>query len=203
MSEIKKILAEFISYDDTKFKGKVIIKYKQPNGFDKAKEWSHQATEEDLSDDAVLKYSSASAGERFTVHQTKDEKGWPIIVDITDAKDAEDAYTPKGGGKKDWKGGNSDGGVGAQVGNALNVAAITLGAGCTLEDIKIRAKGVLDLGDELKVYLKDKTPKKEPGVVAKEEEKLKTRAELLKEKAAKPVNEEQELIDDALQDVEF
>lgn len=44
---------------------------------------------------------------------------------------------------------------GAQVGNALNVSAITLGAGCTVDQIIKRAWDVICAGEQLKTRLKN------------------------------------------------
>lgn len=128
MSEekIRKILGEFQSYDGEKFEGKYIISYKQPNSQDPSKVWNHQAIDAELSDDAVRKLISASAGERLCFHQGSDGK-YPVIRDITDAKDADPK--PTGGKaqykKNDYKPKDESGvAVGAAWTNAIEIAKL-------------------------------------------------------------------------------
>jgi len=129
MSEPRKILGEFVSYEEKEFYGvnKYVISYKQPSSADASKVWKHQAVESALTDKAVELLVGLNAGERLCVHQDKDEKGYPIIVDITDAKDvpAKASF-----GAKYAKGGNSvprdDSGiaVGAAYTNAIEMVKL-------------------------------------------------------------------------------
>lgn len=209
MTEPRKILGEFVSYEEKEFYGvnKYIISYKQPNSADPSKVWKHQAVEADLTDESVNLLIDLSSGERLCVHQDKDEKGYPIIVDLTDAKDAPEK---KEGGKTWQKGGGSgDGGVGAQVGNAINNAALVLGPGKTVSELESTAWEIIEVGERLKAKLLAKrAATKATGEKAAEAEKPKSRAELAKEKKAEDAIVEQdagepELENDDLENVNF
>lgn len=149
--DIKKYLGEFIS-KESKFFGdveKYIVVYKQPNGTDPTKEWNHQAVVDNLSNEAVLKIDGLSAGERFCVHLGKDGK-YPIIVDVTDAKDAPAPYTAgKAQYKKnDWKPKDETG----------------VAVGAAYKDVKenmdlLEAKPKFKTLDEVRAFVKDEARK--------------------------------------------
>lgn len=232
MSEPRKVLGEFISYEEKEFYGvtKYVISYKQPHSSDPAKIWKHQAAEDDLSEKATAKLVELSAGERFCVHQDKDDKGYPVIVSLSDAKDAPEKKTQ---GTYQKKGGNytpkDDSGiaVGAAYTNAIEILRI---AGVVEKNIdklielvdEVAAKVLVNkLAQEAKLKAsKAAAAKEEP----KAEEKKKSKAELLKEKKAAeakaepvkakakkepdpepPLEEEDsvEIEDDDLDDVQF
>ena len=96
----------------------------------------------------VLK--TVNAGDTVTIEITKEGNFWPLTK-VTAGAVATAAP------KKSWSGGSKSfvqkDDVGAQVGNALNVAAITLGAGSTEAQIEKRAQAVLAIGERLKKHL--------------------------------------------------
>jgi hypothetical protein len=96
-NEPKKYLAEFISKEEKTFGDveKYVITHKQPNSQEPAKERKYGAIVADLSDEAVLLIDGASAGERYCLHIVTGEDKYPLIVDVTDAKDAPAKYEGK------------------------------------------------------------------------------------------------------------
>lgn len=225
MTDARKILGEFVSYEEKEFYGvnKYVVTYKQPNSADPSKEWKHQAVEADLTDKAIEQLVSLSAGERMCVHQDKDDKGYPVIVDISDAKDA----PAKAAGGKTWtKGGGfaprDDTGVtvGAAWTNAIEILKIsgTLNGSQTatiIEEVDKLVDAIIKLKQiqEGKVRA-SKAAKQAAGEKATEAAKPKSRAELLKEKkaaeaapkskaVAAPPEEEPEIATDELDDVNF
>lgn len=229
-NKVWKKLAEFISYEEKTFGDvvKYMIKYKQPDSADPSKEWTHGAVEADLSDNALDKLISASAGERFCVHQGSDEKGYPVIIDITDAKDA---IKEKSAGKKQWNNDKKqwapkdDSGiaVGAAWTNAIEIIKLSGGFdGAMMKSEEavqaVAAVAELVLAEKLKQEDKLRASKKkdtEQKQDKKEEEaKPMSRAERLKaekeaKKQQKDTNTEEteenpnDLMDDDLDDVEF
>jgi hypothetical protein len=127
----RKTLGEFVSYEEKEFYGvnQYKVKYRQPNSADPTKEWNHSAIEADLSDAAIEMLVGLSAGERFCAHQDKDAKGYPIITNITDAKDA-----PAGKAETHYNAKYKNGGksyvpkdeTGVAVGAAWNNAEISI-----------------------------------------------------------------------------
>jgi hypothetical protein len=220
MSDVRKILGEFQSYEEKEFGGvvKYIIKYKQPNSAQPDKVWSHQAVEDDLSEKAIEKLISLSAGEKCCVHQDKDEKGYPVIKDVSDVKDAPEKYA---GGATQYKKGvgsftpkdETGIAVGAAYTNAIEIIKLA-GTTKTVEELiilvdQVAAKVLVNkLAQEVKLRAsKAGVAKEEP----KMEEKKKSKAELMREKKAAvtaPKREEVaedsvELEDDDLDNVNF
>ncbi len=197
-----KILAEFQSYEEKEFSGvnKYIVSYKQPNSTDPSKVWKHQAVEADLSDSAVEILVSASAGERFCVHQGKDGQ-YPVITDITDAKDAP-AKTV--GGNSKYKNGNNykprdDAGIaiGAAWTNAIEIIKLT---GIINPNYQLLTQDVAKLAEEivkLKLVQEDKlraakAAKEATKEKANEEAKPLSRAEQIKAKKAAETGKQEE-----------
>ena len=219
--KIFKILGEFVSYEEKEFGGvnKYIISYKQPNSQDPAKVWKHQAIEDNLSDTAIKILGDASTGERFCVHQGK-EGGYPIITDISDAKDVP-AKSAGGGSKynnnsKYTPRDDTGIAVGAAYTNAIEVLKLTGISNLTEEEViaaiadiaeKI-LKTKLALEDKLRASKAAKTATKEK---AAEEPKKQSRIEQMKAKKAaesktKAVEVEtleEELEDDDIDSVNF
>lgn len=134
MADVKKILGEYVSHEELTF-GKNIfhkIKYKQPEGTLPDRVWEHQIADSDLSDTAAEILFSANTGERFCVHQGRNDKNFPIIVDITPASDApkKEPYQ-KATGKGSWNkfAPRDDTGIaiGAAWTNAIEIAKLGTG----------------------------------------------------------------------------
>lgn len=210
MSEPRKILGEFISYEEKDFYGvnKYILNYKQPNSADPSKVWKHQAVEDNLSDEAIELLVGLSEGQRLCVHQNKDGNGYPIITSLSDAKDAPGKTTT--GKSQDKSSSNwtpkDDTGivVGAAWTNAIEVLKLgNYEAGEPEDTIKYLAELVekiiaLKLAQEDRLRA-SKTAKIEvTNKVAEEvKSKPKSRAELAKEKktaSAKPQSEEDKVV---------
>lgn len=153
-----KNLAKFISYDAIeKVPGKpplIEIKYTRPDYQDSKKVFTVGQWESKLEEAVLEKILDLSADDTFCIHVEKTDKGALNLKDISDASDAPQKTQQKS--KYAGKGGNNTRKApdpGAQVGNALNVAAITLGAGSTVEEIEERALRVLEIGESLKKKL--------------------------------------------------
>jgi hypothetical protein len=195
MTDPIKRLAELVSYEEKEFYGvnKYVISYKQPNSQDPSKVWKHQAIEADLTDAAIEILVGTSAGERFCVHQDKDEKGYPVISNISDAKDAP-AKASGGDWKKkdskDWKPKDESGvAVGAAVKDSIDVIRLAHELGITEDEVwaKVSARTDVILSDKLAKEDKlraSKAAKAATSEKAAEVEKPKSRAELAKEKKA-------------------
>ncbi len=197
MTDPIKRLAEFVSYEEKEFYGvnKYVISYKQPNSADPSKVWNHQAIEADLTDAAIKILVGASAGERFCVHQDKDEKGYPVIINISDSTDApakDSGGDWKKKDSKDWKPKDASGiAVGAAWTNAIEIIKLhgVNDATITIEDI---VGDIADLAEKvlkLKLAQEDKlraskAAKDATSGKAAEVEKPKSRAELAKESLA-------------------
>lgn len=221
--KIFKLLGEFISKEEKSFGGvdKYIISYKQPNSPDPTRLWKHQAVIANLTDDAILRIEEVSAGERFCVHQGK-EGGYPVILDITDAKDV--PAKSSGGGSKykgSGGGGNSnwvpkdDSGiaVGAAWTNAIEILKMEGGAPAGEDAVEIVAAIVervlkIKLAQEerlrasktAKAAVVDKAveaPKAEAKPVLSRAEQIKAK------KAAEAMVEDEGLEADDLDDVKF
>jgi hypothetical protein len=231
----RKTLGEFVSYEEKEFYGvnQYKVKYRQPNSADPTKEWNHSAIEADLSDAAIEMLVGLSAGERFCAHQDKDAKGYPIITNITDAKDAPAKFSGgdakyKNGGKGNWQPKDE---TGVAIGAAWNNAEISikhLDISFEDEDDYIRkvatiAWKIYDVkeakGAQVKAAKAKATPTELSPDKAIAETKPLSRAELAKAKKAatvKPVKAhapiveqadgvpfEPDLVDDDLDDVKF
>jgi len=135
MSEPIKMLAEFIDSEPKQFGDTTVyrIKYKQPNGVKPDKVWDHSTVPDtEMSNEMMDMLMDANAGDRFCFHQGKNEKGFPTIVNITDAKDA----PAKSEQKSKWngKGGGSDP-YGPTVGNAWKCAIEIVAKGLNFDDV--------------------------------------------------------------------
>lgn len=90
MNPIYKTLGKVVEVSEQTNKfGEYPIQYTQPNYQDTAKVWNHSAPEAKLPETAIEKLVTLKPGDLFCAHVQKDENGFPKIVDITDAKDAE------------------------------------------------------------------------------------------------------------------
>lgn len=208
MAEIRKILGEFISYEEKTFgnKLKYAIKYKQPNGVKPDKVWEHQAADEELSEKALEILINANAGERFCVHQAT-VNGFPAIVDITDAADAPAKYQGKGGfEKKAWAPADKSG---EAVGGAWKYAIDILTHKLDVNEVKKLVDIILPLTEEQKDKLKAIQKAKQDAAAtteAKKEEEVKplSRAEQLKQQKAQakkePAKKEEVEVEDDVPD---
>lgn len=190
MSEARKVLGEFISYEEKEFYGinKYVISYKQPYSTQPDKVWHHQAVEDDLKESAIEKLISLSAGERFCVHQDKDDKGYPVIVDLSDAKDAPER---KSGGQAQYngrKGGGTYDKSGEAVGGAFKYAIDILTNKLKLEDVLALVDKIIPEAEARKKALQAAN-KAAASAESPSEEKKKSKAELMKEKKAAEAKE--------------
>lgn len=157
--QVYKNLAKFISYDAIeKVPGKpplIEVKYTRPDYQDSKKVFTVGQWESKLDEAVLEKILDLSVDDTFCIHVEKTDRGALNLKDISDSSDApqKTQQRSKYAGNKGGAGARKAPDPGAQVGNALNVAAITLGAGSTLEEIEERAIGVLEIGEKLKKKL--------------------------------------------------
>lgn len=151
MADVKKILGEYVDHKPLTI-GKNIfykVKYKQPDGPMPDKVWEHQIADSALSDAGAEILFSANAGERFCVHQVRDEKNYPILVDISPASDAPKKVpyqkaTGGGGWNKFAPKDDSGIAIGAAWTNAIEIAKLGTDTVC-----KSEAKTWVDLVDTI------------------------------------------------------
>ncbi len=104
--QVFKNLGKFMSYEEKVISSgkpsKIIIKYTQPNYSDPKKVWEHGEFEDKISEELLEKIADLSSGEEICVHTCKNDKGYGVLVNITEAKDAPQKY---GNGKTAYKNG--------------------------------------------------------------------------------------------------
>lgn len=156
-----------------------------------------------IADDLLEKVYSLSDGDEVCVHVGKDDKGYPMVIDISDAKDAEDSK--KSNGKAQYRGNGqpkdtSGVAVGAAWTNAVEIlTASGLLTDLTLEDAidtvhkasEIILKVKLDQENKLRAAKKAKTEVADEAATKalSKAEEIKKRAEAKKAAAKKAKSE--------------
>lgn len=197
-----KNLGKFMSSEEVTKSGLelIVVSYTQPKYRDPKKRWDMGIPINKISDELLEKIANASSGEEYCMHTVKNEKGFSELVDITDAKDAQME-------KKAWGGGGGKApydGDGAQIGNALNNAAIILGVGKSVAELKTTAWEIIIVGEELKkdlAALRKSSPTAKIEVETKAEvKKPLTKLQQMKAKAGKNPEVKQALEEDTLEE---
>jgi len=220
MSDVYKNLGTIISYEEKELSpGKTPVlklKFKRPNSATPDKELSYNVKGQfvDKIEDALLeKVYGVSSGEQVCVHVGKDDNGYPLVIDITDAKDATDGR--KSGGNFQYKKGGFNSprdSSGIAVGAAWTNAIEILKAGLDIEDVKKMVEDILKIKlaqeERLKASTKTKADAQAETIekVMTKAEEIKARAEAKKKSAQTkvvPKVDEEDLIDDNLDDVDF
>lgn len=198
-----KNLAKFVKYEEKDIgRGFIVIRvhYTDPTYQDPTKVFSVGKPEKDITEELLEKIVALNTDEEVCIHTEKDEKGFNVLVDITDKKDAAKAAQGKPAYKKPYGGGfqpKDDTGiaVGAAYTNAIEILKYNLasvGGLLTPESVANLAEEILynklDLEDKLRAK---KAAKEAVGVKKAVEEaappavKKKTKLEEMREKKAK------------------
>lgn len=228
MADVYKNLGIISSYEEKAIGDNIVLKlkFKRPNSQTPDKELSYNVKGQwlDKIDETLLeKIYGLSSGEQVCVHVGKDDKGYPLVMDISEAKDATDGK--KAGGKAQYKKGGgypARDSSGIAVGAAWTNAVELLTATGSLKGVNIekaievahKASEIilkLKLAQEarLKAYNETKkdaqTEETTKAMTKAEEIKAKAEAKKATAKKKKPESEEEEpdLIDDDLDDVDF
>lgn len=206
----------------TKEGEKLLARYTQPNSPTPDKIWEHGDFVETLNTSGVLdKLLSLTKGDKFCAHVGKNQDNYPVLINITDAKDAEKTETKKewksSSNKKEWQPKDETGiAVGAAWTNAIEIIKLI---GTNETNYQLVAQEVARLAEEvlkLKLAQEDrvravKLAKQETKEKAKEEpkeesllEKKKRELAVKRQNKTEPVEESpdprQGDIDNELQD---